>query len=140
MIEDGGSPPRVRGKHDYEDAVAEGRRITPARAGKTRHSVSHKVTRSDHPRACGENRAKPRFVGGCDGSPPRVRGKPIDVMVGTPERRITPARAGKTMSSVVLLHSRPDHPRACGENIRSGMPTSLTPGSPPRVRGKREMD
>ena len=91
------------------------------------------------------------------GSPPRVRGKGRDA--GRHRRRhgITPACAGKRppKSGWRLWHW--DHPRVCGEKLRSHLRSSgrggITPacagkssssfwcsgvsiGSPPRVRGK----
>ena len=52
------------------------------------------------------------------GSPPRVRGKLLD-LEGTDElARITPACAGKTMKNGLESNYEQDHPRVCGENIR----------------------
>ena len=70
-----GSPPRVRGKPLPELALLPASRITPARAGKTRWMSAPLSIRTDHPRACGENRNCNcgRFF--VFGSPPRVRGK-----------------------------------------------------------------
>ena len=50
--------------------------------------------------------------------------------------RITPAHAGKTHISVVDYLGAKDHPRACGENIKTGEYTNADKGSPPRMRGK----
>ena len=52
------------------------------------------------------------------------------------EYRITPAHAGKTKTEKDEPKKEQDHPRACGENLktlRSGVGQS---GSPPRMRGK----
>ena len=51
--------------------------------------------------------------------------------------RITPARAGKTMTSRTGDPRSTDHPRACGENSVTARPADAAAGSPPRVRGKR---
>ena len=51
-----------------------------------------------------------------EGSPPRVRGKQIQHRRARGAAGITPARAGKTRSSILNTVSRKDHPRACGEN------------------------
>ena len=73
------------------------------------------------------------------GSPPRVRGKLLD-LEGTDElARITPACAGKTMKNGLESNYEQDHPRVCGENrgfIKLGTDKI---GSPPRVRGKHTM-
>ena len=71
-----GSPPRMRGKQlCFRPPTAENR-ITPADAGKTLFVLLPQITKRDHPRGCGEN----FFAGGyslrCEGSPPRMRGKP----------------------------------------------------------------
>ena len=50
-----GSPPQVRGKLRACLAVAQGRRITPAGAGKTAQQDTHHQAHWDHPRRCGEN-------------------------------------------------------------------------------------
>ena len=91
-----GSPPRVRGKLCAGDQLLRSDRITPARAGKTVFLHPNGGHYTDHPRACGENSrigSRPTFQ---PGSPPRVRGKHADVKIELYDRRITPARAGKT--------------------------------------------
>ena len=71
----GGSPPRVRGKHEIAREIPEKMRITPACAGKTFFPYATKVFDWDHPRVCGEN-SRGRFsLWRHRGSPPRVRGK-----------------------------------------------------------------
>ena len=90
----------------------------------------------DHPRACGENdiylRGSTRFRG----SPPRMRGKHDAGIFGGKGSRITPAHAGKTWPKKSPTRWWPDHPRACGENIRILPDGSVPFGSPPRMRGK----
>ena len=71
------------------------------------------------------------------GSPPRVRGKQADIGQRYEQRRITPARAGKTPPTARRSISRRDHPRACGENAVCKTVSPSPKGSPPRVRGKR---
>ena len=91
----------------------------------------------DHPRACGENRCAWRPADFLKGSPPRVRGKPQAAKRDIMQRRITPARAGKTLNRKSMAPRPADHPRACGENFCSGSQNYRLFGSPPRVRGKR---
>ena len=92
-----GSPPRMRGKQQEMAAVSEAGRITPAHAGKTSKRHPAFCTQSDHPRACGEN--SPPYLPArlSSGSPPRMRGKPINKQAIVHARRITPAHAGKTL-------------------------------------------
>ena len=69
------------------------------------------------------------------GSPPRVRGTVVAVGGRWAIARITPACAGNSVLSMVVLLWLEDHPRVCGEQtIRYNW---LYPdnGSPPRVRG-----
>ena len=70
------------------------------------------------------------------GSPPRMRGK----QSRGPERfapiRITPADAGKTAFGCLPQAAARDHPRGCGENFFIFYFSSVSQGSPPRMRGK----
>ena len=54
------------------------------------------VDTEDHPRVCGEKAAADPFRGGIKGSPPRVRGKAVALLVASMYVRITPACAGKS--------------------------------------------
>ena len=51
--------------------------------------------------------------------------------------RLIPACAGKTRRLWAWRPPSPAHPRACGENVLAASSASSTPGSSPRVRGKR---
>ena len=51
---------------------------------------------------------------------------------------ITPAHAGKTLSSRRHTVQVRDHPRACGENAHAVIVHPLIEGSPPRMRGKHD--
>ena len=136
MSTQNGSPPRMRGKLV---AVWDGekvKRITPAHAGKTRRAAGASLTRTDHPRACGENRDCIAEDIPDHGSPPRMRGKRARVFGGSSYRRITPAHAGKTLYINFIYYVHSDHPRACGENCRDVVMQHSTSGSPPRMRGK----
>ena len=111
-----GSPPRMRGKPARQRREHLGRRITPAHAGKTSKRRLPLCRRSDHPRACGENREAMKELGIEVGSPPRMRGKLPGQEKVDFRPRITPAHAGKTFFSSATLPPVSDHPRACGEN------------------------
>ena len=87
---------------------------------------------------CGENRLGLRVAVALIGSPPRVRGKLLEAVAEHREMRITPACAGKTSSLNCRNVSGQDHPRVCGENLILAQFVPACPGSPPRVRGKRE--
>ena len=70
-----GSPPRGRGKAEYQAAMDTVDGITPAWAGKRRQARTLLRVVKDHPRVGGEKASFPKssVVGG--GSPPRGRGK-----------------------------------------------------------------
>ena len=72
------------------------------------------------------------------GSPPQVRGKLMGYHYTDGVDRITPAGAGKTVSSIYNLPHQRDHPRRCGENFIYSIVTLSVKGSPPQVRGKLE--
>ena len=91
-----GSPPRVRGILCFYKLLYMSRRITPACAGNTMALQESIYLREDHPRVCGE------YIISLDketvetGSPPRVRGIPIDFDFFVFVLGITPACAGNT--------------------------------------------
>ena len=132
-----GSSPRVRGKPAGSCRVPPRLRIIPARAGQTRPDTCPLLGRSDHPRACGANLTPTgsNMVG--LGSSPRVRGKPLDLLVAVVDLRIIPARAGQTRHSMRRIPAIADHPRACGANAAYFCTVALESGSSPRVRGKQ---
>ena len=111
-----GSPPRMRGKDRGNACYYPAHRITPAHAGKRIQMSAALPSQWDHPRACGE---KMRFTSPRKcviGSPPRMRGKVLYVLVsGEPNE---------------------DHPRACGEKRPVSRYDFGHGGSPPRMRGK----
>ena len=132
-----GSPPQVRGKLPHYLHFQPHHRITPAGAGKTFKSFIVGCDTKDHPRRCGENASGSRAAAVPYGSPPQVRGKRDNLHFGRGHIRITPAGAGKTTAEVWNEHSKKDHPRRCGENLRAKSKATRGQGSPPQVRGKR---
>ena len=90
-----GSPPRVRGKGARSTEEAKALGITPACAGKRHRPQAAAYENWDHPRVCGEKRARVSFATNGLGSPPRVRGKAFFCAERSAGRRITPACAGK---------------------------------------------
>ena len=131
-----GSPPRMRGKPKSCKITPFLIWITPAHAGKTHLRSSFTSLSQDHPRACGENTCWQTFPTAAKGSPPRMRGKPINFTCSLWAIRITPAHAGKTRIPRTPILSIWDHPRACGENQQVNCREPEPVGSPPRMRGK----
>ena len=127
----------MRGKLMRDLLAAPAVRITPADAGKTRHSLPRKAEHKDHPRGCGENYHRGGSSKMTNGSPPRMRGKHSHKENEADNRRITPADAGKTVRVCIRRVAIQDHPRGCGENLSGFRIDSLLIGSPPRMRGKQ---
>ena len=135
-----GSPPRVRGKDPDAERGCERGGITPACAGKRSARSAACLAGKDHPRVCGEklHSLSPQLC--VHGSPPRVRGKVVLLLVGWLLSGITPACAGKSVWQRLRPEPARDHPRVCGEKVRPWSSRGLDRGSPPRVRGKADAD
>ena len=134
-----GSPPRMRGKGPVNRRTGKKPGITPACAGKSLRLPSPAGWAEDHPRMCGEKPLKVWLASSIPGSPPRMRGKAGQLGVvligqGSPPRMrgkvhkevgnklrlgITPACAGKRAQRPLPAQTCGDHPRMCGEKIRS---------------------
>ena len=110
-----GSPPRVRGTGVYSLFCRHRKRITPACAGNSSSLMPLASSRRDHPRVCGEQLSTLFVRRGLCGSPPRVRGTERTSGGVHIHRRITPACAGNSVLSMVVLLWLEDHPRVCGE-------------------------
>ena len=84
---------------------------------------------------CGEQQGRLWNANPQWGSPPRVRGT-VHVVSWTRQCcGITPACAGNSWDASPFGDATQDHPRVCGEQLKS-VPTPGPPGgSPPRVRG-----
>ena len=107
----------MRGKLQSQSQNIFHLRITPAGAGKTTFTATSYGIYKDHPRRCGENTQRTKSREYILGSPPQVRGKPVNALKAYQKRGITPAGAGKT--DFKLKSNRKEV------------------GSPPQVRGKR---
>ena len=119
-----GSPPRVRGKGHRPIRFQRRSGSTPACAGKRLRSFPQQPYPWDHPRVCGE-----KFIIIClaltsKGSPPRVRGKDRNRIASDDRVRITPACAGKRVSSFTIETETEDHPRVCGEKTKKVLENS----------------
>ena len=131
-----GSPPRMRGKANGYCKTRGFSGITPAYAGKRAFFFLHNLPFWDHPRVCGEKFKNLHHDVNSLGSPPRMRGKVDFYYFYTPNRRITPAYAGKSRRSSRLPRCLRDHPRVCGEKTVRLLSPCAALGSPPRMRGK----
>ncbi len=135
-----GSPPRLRGIPQGRVSAADAARFTPAPAGNTGSPRGRYHDGTVHPRACGEYTTGigPRVVP--HGSPPRLRGIRPEPAPTSPASRFTPAPAGNTSTRAVMLVCAAVHPRACGEYSPLALRCRLGRGSPPRLRGIRDVN
>ena len=135
-----GSPPRMRGKGTRIRQNLERVGITPAYAGKSYRCLVRSCFPEDHPRVCGEKEDMKKAGLNPIGSPPRMRGKACSACFHLRYLGITPAYAGKSQLDPFRSGLGQDHPRVCGEKCAWFWFRPLNWGSPPRMRGKAEVD
>ena len=113
---EGGSSPRVRGKHAAASRCFARLGLIPACAGKTRAARLSTSKHEAHPRVCGENLFTFAYKPFVTGSSPRGRGKREPGKPRDRRPRLIPACAGKTTTTSHPTFRSTAHPRACGEN------------------------
>ena len=126
----------MRGKAIEKRLAAVETGITPAYAGKSGYYSTAGSSGKDHPRVCGEKIWDVAHLSMREGSPPRMRGKVLQFIIGHAVEGITPAYAGKSCSSTGRAGGRGDHPRVCGEEAYCFVVCRCSVGSPPRMRGR----
>ncbi len=89
-----GSPPRMRGQVKETGAPQGYLRITPADAGTSGDFGWVPRANGDHPRGCGDKKARGEVAPLMRGSPPRMRGQAQQVLCRCLHLGITPADAG----------------------------------------------
>ena len=130
-----GSSPRVRGTHNPITIFYPFYRFIPACAGNTCGPMDGICSFSVHPRVCGEHRISPADIFSIYGSSPRVRGTRYYAHLTFIRSRFIPACAGNTVLKAMPAAVGPVHPRVCGEHLSDVVPSLLSSGSSPRVRG-----
>ena len=133
---DQGSPPRMRGRAEFQAPCQFPVRITPACAGKRYTSQLIEANQGDHPRMCGEELSPSMSMTTSRGSPPHVRGRGSPHFAARRRSRITPACAGKSIAACGRVVTYKDHPRMCGEEDLPPNGKTWDGGSPPHVRGR----
>ena len=129
--------PRLRGeKRAYRRSCDSKQWITPACAGKSSIFSFNASLSRDHPRLRGEKRHILSVIVGHCGSPPLARGKALFGDLPCPQKRITPACAGKSSSMPWRRAREADHPRLRGEKHHRHHAHGVRWGSPPLARGK----
>ena len=91
----------MRGKEVADVVDGKGQGITPAYAGKRPDGYVVLAPSGDHPRVCGEKPTQRSTGSVRPGSPPRMRGKGDGFTVHFQQVGITPAYAGKSLSTLV---------------------------------------
>ena len=130
-----GSSPRVRGTGHCHRRHCHRRRFIPACAGNSPRAIGPPRCRSVHPRVCGEQNIRSRFVKPPAGSSPRVRGTAQRPVWRVTAGRFIPACAGNSANIASDSMVSPVHPRVCGEQFLHASLSSSSSGSSPRVRG-----
>ena len=86
----------MRGKDSRQGPSLQPLGITPAYAGKSGYYSTAGSSGKDHPRVCGEKIWDVAHLSMREGSPPRMRGKVLQFIIGHAVEGITPAYAGKS--------------------------------------------
>ena len=131
-----GSPPHGRGKESTNISREDLPGITPAWAGKRFPERPTHPVAEDHPRVGGEKLIGAPPKPAPPGSPPRGRGKVVQLPETARGLGITPAWAGKRPGSMCSPGIGEDHPRVGGEKLSNCLKLHEDLGSPPRGRGK----
>ena len=117
--------------------VANGDRITPAYAGKTCVLSFSFRSGKDHPRIRGKDSVMHSPLVCSQGSPPHTRERPVNTESVVSIHRITPAYAGKTAVSKMIIISPQDHPRIRGKDDTCTASCLSVVGSPPHTRERQ---
>ena len=134
-IHGGGSSPRVRGTRAEATAAIRLCRFIPACAGNASSNEIELLSRSVHPRVCGERGCDVAVAHGDAGSSPRVRGTRPTERDHAIAARFIPACAGNAHRRPAAPTGVPVHPRVCGERMSYNRDMTEGYGSSPRVRG-----
>ena len=110
-----GSSPRLRGTAVQVRSQQRGIRFIPAPAGNRSALPPPRVTRSVHPRACGEQHPRASATAPDAGSSPRLRGTGAAREKRDALDWFIPAPAGNSLHALGLGLGPTVHPRACGE-------------------------
>ena len=129
--------PRVCGENKtFHFVVLASVGTSPRMRGKP--SIAARLTKNglEHPRVCGENDVNLVTFVDPNGTSPRMRGKPPPQTASSDMHRNIPAYAGKTSRKTRCIHTAPEHPRVCGENLTASLYIACNSGTSPRMRGK----
>ena len=97
------TPPRMRGRPAQGARCAAASGNTPAYAGKTISWSCGMLSKKKHPRVCGEDFGSFCAMNIFLETPPRMRGRLLQLADGGKEGGNTPAYAGKTVKKINLI-------------------------------------
>ena len=130
-----GLSPRLRGNHDYRQAVLAPHRSIPAPAGEPSQPFTIETLRRVYPRACGGTSDCTSPPSDADGLSPRLRGNPPSPLPSRRSGGSIPAPAGEPTAGQRQMTGGGVYPRACGGTPPEvGAPVALG-GLSPRLRG-----
>ena len=135
-----GSSPHMRGTQTCFYPQFHKAGIIPAHAGNTPARRMRVAVRGDHPRTCGEHRARSVLICAALGSSPHMRGTPCVGVDPHRDRRIIPAHAGNTYYDREYYAPLRDHPRTCGEHVIIIIKRDVYEGSSPHMRGTQHVE
>ena len=130
-----GSPPLTRGPRKRGAGPWSCHRITPAHAGTTCRHIPTLPLLPDHPRSRGDHQGGYHDILLFGGSPPLTRGPRAVQLRVRRSLRITPAHAGTTCESYLVVGIDRDHPRSRGDHAFVLAKIASRAGSPPLTRG-----
>jgi len=130
-----GLSPRVRGHLRAVDPQDASAGSIPACAGASEKWGKDRVPKRVYPRVCGGILRRLAVSTNSIGLSPRVRGHRGDSAVSTSEERSIPACAGASPRLGHPLDVHKVYPRVCGGIYGGTIPTALSKGLSPRVRG-----
>ena len=136
-VVDAGSSPLARGAQSQADGRPLAVGLIPAGAGSTRPPTSRRSGIRAHPRWRGEHLNRPEGLRSVKGSSPLARGAHVTKIFHASWRRLIPAGAGSTLSSVFQRSPPRAHPRWRGEHIKAAATEASEGGSSPLARGAR---
>ncbi len=130
-----GSSPLARGGPALAGVSPDAVGLIPARAGRTGQTAAASAARPAHPRSRGADKDPPARSAMRSGSSPLARGGPAWPAQAAPERRLIPARAGRTEPGRPSASRRAAHPRSRGADHARVTCTLAGRGSSPLARG-----
>src|SRR5581483_8282837 len=113
-----GPPPRAWGRQVDPYELPRERRSTPTRVGTTTTRASATPSRTVHPHARGDDKARRRAWSSATGPPPRAWGRLGLGPVADRDLRSTPTRVGTTRCRCARRCAPTVHPHARGDDWR----------------------